>query len=435
MHLIEFLIILLDIPVIGLIFGSFLPARNKADMRLAALIRILPVLLFAAARMIMGQTVEQGHIYMAVNMLSYSLMVFLIGDMIFAGRWQIKLLLALLSIVFALFSEFAVYLAVGYVTRINYFEADGMMHYAGVIAAKFLEFSIIYLLNRGHRQRETGRGEWHLYALQTVIPLLSAVFFLLYPVFSPVDGEWNGIRYFLAVLIFMLINTVHYAVFALHRRTANENHEKSMMLQEYKYKEEYYQSVERYQKEIRSLKHDMKNQLITLQAYLGNDGDGKAAVEAGQILAELVEKDDLNYTAHPGLNALLNAKRSRAGACGITCEFSLSVSPDMGFAFKDIGALLGNLLDNAVEACEACSGIRYISLQMVYFNHSLVIRIANSAKEAVTDFGSNKADPSSHGFGLPNIKRIVERYHGDITVTTGENTFCTDIVLWENIPA
>jgi hypothetical protein len=75
---------------------------------------------------------------------------------------------------------------------------------------------------------------------------------------------------------------------------------------------------------------------------------------------------------------------------GITCEFEIKCPETMKFSDSDLSSLIGNILDNAREACEHSSTRKYVQLKLVYFNHSLVGSCENSTDSKVTTLTTRK---------------------------------------------
>ena len=102
----------------------------------------------------------------------------------------------------------------------------------------------------------------------------------------------------------------------------------------------------------------------------------------------------------------------------------------------DIYALFGNLVDNAIEAVTKLSDAekRIIDLTVRGVDNMVAISVSNYFDgNLVTDSDglptTTKSNTEYHGFGLKSIKYIVQKYDGDLTITTKDNLFTADIVL------
>lgn len=163
--------------------------------------------------------------------------------------------------------------------------------------------------------------------------------------------------------------------------------------------------------------HDIRHHLIVLKEYVSKKD--YAAVE--NYLDELVEGYEENYegvwTRVKNLDILLGEKKKTAEIEGI--QFEIEADVLKGLPFKDIetSVLFGNLLDNAIEACEKVEkGKRKVLIEIHQKKSFLFITITNAIcqmpKEKKGRLVSDKANQGAHGYGLKSVERIVKNYEG-----------------------
>ena len=96
--------------------------------------------------------------------------------------------------------------------------------------------------------------------------------------------------------------------------------------------------------------------------------------------------------------------------------------------------LLGNLMDNAVEACEKIDGKRMIELSMSQDIDKIYIEVKNSIKESVLtgnkELKSGKRNKSRHGYGMKTIMEIVKKHEGHVDIWEEMGKFCISLVLY-----
>ena len=128
---------------------------------------------------------------------------------------------------------------------------------------------------------------------------------------------------------------------------------------------------------------------------------------------------------HPILNALFNTKAETAARKQIEIRFAVNDLSSLPFDQADLTVLLANLLDNAIEACEKCSGPRSIEVRALK-EDDFFFSVRNTSLPVVIRDGhipTTKPDPRLHGFGLPNVKAIVEKYHGTCAMQYADGWF------------
>ena len=108
----------------------------------------------------------------------------------------------------------------------------------------------------------------------------------------------------------------------------------------------------------------------------------------------------------------------------------------MPFKGADICLILGNLLENAVEAAEKVEGKKYIKIQMKYDKNNLLLFVMNNYKGQLVKIKdkrlkSTKSDAGNHGVGLPSVYRAVHKYHGTVVVDDSvSERFLIRVVLY-----
>ncbi|WP_374937176.1 ATP-binding protein [Bacillus clarus] len=102
----------------------------------------------------------------------------------------------------------------------------------------------------------------------------------------------------------------------------------------------------------------------------------------------------------------------------------------------DLCIILGNALDNAIEACKKVLDMnrRFIHIHIFRKKVYLIIKITNSrATERFVHekklFHTTKEDKINHGFGLQNINKTVQKYDGHLHIKTTDNTFYLSIIM------
>ena len=137
---------------------------------------------------------------------------------------------------------------------------------------------------------------------------------------------------------------------------------------------------------------------------------------------------------HDLLDAVVNMKFSIAENLGISCSAHIDRDIGTGMPFRpaDTSVLLGNLLDNALEAA-AASERKLMLLNIVNRNESLYIIVSNTIAASVLDnnpkLQTSKPDKELHGFGTKNVNKIVRSYNGIINYSEDGDIFSCDILI------
>ena len=248
-----------------------------------------------------------------------------------------------------------------------------------------------------------------------------------------IDIYNNFTEKILCLTIVILIFLTNFLTFLLFHRLSivmNNNYKNELLLQEANAKEQYYRQIEENNKIIQKIKHDLKNRLLALYAIEKNSIVFQN--EFKKLLGELDSKENKIYTINPVINMILNNKFHVAKSLEIKIDSSILVPKKINLDYSDAGILLGNLLDNAIEACTKVPvEKRWISIDIIYQRHLLIVKICNSKdKRAVNIDRSSKLDFEQHGIGIQSVKNIVEKYNGAIIFSDLNEKFEVNAILY-----
>lgn len=197
--------------------------------------------------------------------------------------------------------------------------------------------------------------------------------------------------------------------------------------------DKHYAEVETMYRKMRGWRHDYHNHIQVLKAHLEFGRYG----EAGQYLAmlndDLTTVDTVIKTGNVMVDAILNSKLTMIKEREIQVDATAVVPQDVPFSGIDLSVLIGNLLDNAMEACAQVlnKDERFIRIYIDIVKKQLYISVTNSmdgrARRKGLQYLSTKA--GLHGFGLLRIDRIASKYGGFINRQNEEGVFATEVML------
>ena len=239
---------------------------------------------------------------------------------------------------------------------------------------------------------------------------------------------------FLAVIgiwIFLDIQAEAWDVETEQHRAELEEQDKKMLQMKVKAMEEQYREMLK----SRKIVHDMKNHLLALKKYT-QEQDWKGLEEyLNELSRDMLDYNYQIWTGNHMLDMILNQKEKEAEKQKTQMQISTEVFTTLPFSDREIISLFGNLLDNALEACEQIKeGERWIHIKMKKKNQLLYIEIVNAAKntgiQTDENFVSKKKDGVLHGYGMKNIRDIVEQYNGMFQCKSQEDRFEVVITIY-----
>lgn len=201
------------------------------------------------------------------------------------------------------------------------------------------------------------------------------------------------------------------------------------------------EEAEQFYGSIRKVRHEMKNHMMNIKGLVA--GEQYEAVDSYIArLDETIQELDYKYTTgNPVTDVIINDKYRMAEALGIHFEVEFYYMEENQISVFDMGIILNNLLDNAIEACQKVEPAeRYIRLVLKRKSPFLLLEVENSfngiavqwnedglprtTKISVQDKGG-----SEHGLGLGNVKETAERYLGGVDIKINGNKFRVTVML------
>lgn len=184
---------------------------------------------------------------------------------------------------------------------------------------------------------------------------------------------------------------------------------------------------------MRTLRHDLKNKLSPLYELVNT---GQSA-EMIACLADLMDLCQINkeYSASGNSNfdSIINYKLQHAEKDKIRVVTDILIPVELSISAFDIATILGNLLDNALEAV-VHEEERWIKIKVKYTKGRLIIEVSNSYDGIVkTESGrilSRKNDMKNHGMGLKSVEASLQKYDGVMQIAHDEKTFKTKLLLY-----
>ncbi len=195
--------------------------------------------------------------------------------------------------------------------------------------------------------------------------------------------------------------------------------------------------AEQFYTRIRQLKHEMRGHMTNIKVLAGQ-GEYASLEDYIAKMDESMSGFELTLqTGNPVTDVIVNDIRRRSLDLGIRFQVDFHYRPP-GFDAFDVGIILQNLLQNAVEACEKVSeGERFIVLTGKRKGRFFLIEVKNSFTGEVV-FGQDglpvttkQEDAPMHGIGLANVRREAERYMGELELKVVQQEFSAAVLLQE----
>lgn len=197
--------------------------------------------------------------------------------------------------------------------------------------------------------------------------------------------------------------------------------------------EKHCEEVENMYQQVRGWRHDYKHHIQTMKAHLAMGQYDALDSYLKELDTDLTTVDTVIKTGNVRIDAVLNSKLAVAKKKEIQVNAKAIVPKELPVSEVDLCIIIGNLLDNAMEACEKEpeKENRFIRVYIDILKAQLYIYVANSMTNNIKKIGKNylTTKTSGHGFGLMRVDRVVARYDGYLNRQHEEGVFATEIML------
>lgn len=192
--------------------------------------------------------------------------------------------------------------------------------------------------------------------------------------------------------------------------------------------------VEALYQDIKGMRHELGNHIMILE-NLCQEGEQREAVGYLKEWKEQFHEAGTEIkSGNPVTDILLTERKREAENSGIFFQCDFHYPEGASFNAFDVSIILHNALNNAMEGIVGCEK-PFIRLYSYLEKNAYMIEIKNSLKERVMieeESGlplTTKDNREEHGYGLVNIRKVAQKYFGDIAIEQGDGMFVLHVML------
>lgn len=316
----------------------------------------------------------------------------------------------------------------GYVNA-DLFSVREHYSYFGMVCLPLVQFLIVLVIrnlkNLGKREA-VSTSYW---IISIALPTLST--YLYFQIWAQLG--MSRINLFVCSFIIFVINILVIFLYDRQIKTSSLEREKEVLELQTVYQEKQYELINESIERIQKHQHDFYNHLNAMY-YFGEKQDW-AAMQAyiGELRERVIDDKQFVNTGSIIFDGILNYKLQKAKQAGIDMNLEVLVPSDIKIEPCDITIIVGNLLDNSIEATKGKTG-SWIKAKILYRQSRLSIQVTNSysnvlvAQDSV--YQTSKRDKRKHGYGLGNVKEVVERYDGIMEAEGEDGVFTVNVTLF-----
>lgn len=364
-----------------------------------------------------------------------------LATLMYLFRWVVHgIALVLRDIMFEVFIN-APYMLSRPVLQVIVYAMVELVYYSIALSVMFLVIKLIHKVYVNKKEDISGKELLLLFA--TLLSVMTGYFTFNY--FSnvyvmdmqvyiwEVHPGYTVLRVIYQVFSFAAI-VIALVVYQKLKDKQREERENIILAEQLEATRQHIREVEKLYKDIRAIKHDMGNHITVLEHLFAKKETGEFEKYLTRLKEVYSEKTEEIKTGNPVTDVILAQKHKEAKEKGIdfSCNFVYPAEADIN-AF-DISVILNNAIENAFEGTADCEKPQ-VFVTAYRKKNAYMLEIVNSISKQIEidqETGlpeTTKKDAHNHGFGLANIRKVAQKYYGEIDINQEENKFRLTVML------
>lgn len=301
----------------------------------------------------------------------------------------------------------------------------------GIIAARVLAYSEVLVFQNFKSEKERKNIGWTSWMASVIIPVFTLTAGLIM-------ASCSDLTKTKAVVLEALLFVVNIIAFYLYDSLAENYIKKSKLALLQKENELYSRQCEIMQsstEDLQAFRHDMSNQLIILNHLLEEGKDEEAKRQLNQLSHFIKGRVIYSTSGNTIIDGLVNYKLQSVASENIKVKTEIVVPEQLNIDIADLITVLGNLLDNALEALKKVEWEqRILTIKIVFSQERLIGRITNTYCGEIykkdDKILTSKQEKQKHGYGLGNVEKIIKKYNGYMEIDHASEEFRVDFIIY-----
>lgn len=307
----------------------------------------------------------------------------------------------------------------------NFVDLKSPKSLAGIWLVRLAMLGLTVLLTK---QREKSSAPMRLTSVVVMLGLFGAIT-LSEQTILPLSDDQTGTWVILSMILMFSV-----LFYRLSRQREMELEIAQLKQDQSEILERDYQALSRTYEDNAKLYHDLHNHIEAIYQCL-NQGDIQEAIRYCEDLRTPVrEISQTVWTGDKATDYLISSKMALAEQEQIKTKVNIEYPHNTNIRSVDLTTILGNLLDNALEAADSAPDeLRFLNLTIRRINAMLIIKVENGYGNAPAVNGgeleTTKEDKAAHGWGLKSVQAAANRYDGTITTDYKDGVFQSVVTL------
>lgn len=315
---------------------------------------------------------------------------------------------------------------------ISYLQSNTVIFATCTVTSKFLSYIFVLITRKRRFKLDSESQKQNVFWIYS-LPVASVFIMLLFLRCCYIIEEFSFqiitlvssiILAFANIAVFYIIDKLNELIETKEKLLFAELHISNQVL--------HYQELNKHQTELRIFRHDIKNRLVSLMALIKEDQTDKALQIMEKNLNWLDEmNNNIINSGNPIIDAILQSKLHVAKEKQVFLQISTKLAEEIIIDELELGIVLGNALDNAIEATEKLinNERKFVNLTLMSTEGRISISVTNPVADNIDTkrLTTSKKDKERHGYGIKSIQTIAQKYDGIALFTCEDKVFNVNI--------
>lgn len=237
-----------------------------------------------------------------------------------------------------------------------------------------------------------------------------------------------------SIIIMFFINVFVFYLYDQLMKTYHDKMEKELLQQQNNAYSKQFELINQSQENIKMLRHDIKNHMSSLQSLIEANDNERALNYLKNIYDHGIYTDEHTKSGNSEIDSILIYKINEASKHGINVNVNLKIPEKLSIQPFDLSVILGNLIDNAIEAVLKLNEDKTINISIEYERNVLYISISNPFDGKLlyknSKLKTTHIDTENHGIGLNSVRKSINKYNGALDIHHTEKKFYADVLIY-----
>ncbi len=246
------------------------------------------------------------------------------------------------------------------------------------------------------------------------------------------DYDSNVTGTIISIMILLIINVFVYYFYDELMKSYQSKIEKTLLQQQNNAYLKQLEIINQSKENIKTFRHNVKNHALTLKYYIDNHDRDGAIKYLDNIFEFINYSKEHAKSGNFEIDSLINYKMDLAEKNNIKAEVYLAIPHKLNINPFDLNIVIGNLLDNAIEAALKAEN-KFINISIELDRNVLYISISNSYDgrlKLIKNKLVTTKDNDNHGIGLSSVQNSIEKYNGTMNIHYDERVFYVDVLMY-----